>query len=87
MLYAVVAACLCVKAVKAGVCICVKAGVGGSSHVWLCATSHENGQPKTIVYVLDAHNPASPLDMFSMPLTHILCIASVPSMNTEYVMT
>lgn len=61
------------------VCIKAAAGGGGSSRVWLCATSHTDGQPKTVVYVVDAHNPASPLETFSMPSTHILCIASVPS--------
>jgi len=64
------------------VCACVKAttSVGSSSRVWLCATSHAEGQPNTVVYVLDAHNPGSPLETFSMPSTHILCITSVPGM-------
>jgi len=63
------------------VCVCVKAaaGVGGSSRVWLCATSHADGQTNTVVYILDAHNPGNPLETFSLPSTHILCIASVPS--------
>ena len=60
-------------------CVKVAAGVGGSSRVWLCATSHVDGQPNTVVYVLDAHNPGSPLETFSLLSTHILCIASVSS--------
>ena len=65
-------------------CLQATASVGGSSRVWLCATSHAEGQPNTVVYVLDAHNPGSPLEMFSMPSTHILCIASVPGMFHWY---
>ncbi|BFZ24390.1 hypothetical protein BsWGS_27428 [Bradybaena similaris] len=55
-----------------------------SSLVWVCTANHDSSQ----VSVIDANNPADILETFSVSVSHILCIASVPGvLETDYPVT
>ncbi|CAG5124083.1 unnamed protein product, partial [Candidula unifasciata] len=55
-----------------------------SSMVWVCTANHDSSQ----VSVMDANNPADILETFSVSVSHILCIASVPGvLETDYPVT
>ncbi|XP_013179392.1 PREDICTED: JNK-interacting protein 3 isoform X3 [Papilio xuthus] len=50
-----------------------------SSLVWICASTQNDG----VVMIIDANNPGSVLETFTVHEKHILCIASVPGATDE----
>uniref|UniRef100_A0A8C5C4K9 C-Jun-amino-terminal kinase-interacting protein 4 n=1 Tax=Gadus morhua TaxID=8049 RepID=A0A8C5C4K9_GADMO len=55
-----------------------------SSLVWICTSTQSSTQSSTRALVIDANQPGHVLDNFPVCDSHVVCIASVPGVETDY---